>query len=136
MKIDLTHNLHGIDWSTLKSDLAADHFDNGRSPQQLERSFRNSHSACIARAGGRVIGTARVLSDGVCNAYLLDVWTATPYRRQRIARRMIELLIAPLRGQHVYLQSDEDTVEFYRRLGFTEQPKGMRRVIGKWLVQE
>jgi hypothetical protein len=29
-------------WSALKSALAADRFDNGRSPEQLRRSFENS----------------------------------------------------------------------------------------------
>ena len=32
---------------------------------------------------------ARLLSDGVCNAYLVDVWTMSVYRRQGIASRMI-----------------------------------------------
>lgn len=66
MNITFHADLAGIDWPALKSDLAADHFDNGRTPAQLEQSFRNSHSTCITRAGGKVIGTARVLSDGVC----------------------------------------------------------------------
>src|ERR1700732_5156708 len=31
-----------VEWSALKSALAADRFDNGRSPEQLRRSFENS----------------------------------------------------------------------------------------------
>src|SRR3954467_4811106 len=40
--------LENIAWPALKGTWAADDFDNGRTPEQLERSFRNSHSACLA----------------------------------------------------------------------------------------
>jgi hypothetical protein len=33
-----------------------------------------------------VVGMARLLSDGVSNAYLLDVWTMSAYRRQEHRR--------------------------------------------------
>jgi ribosomal protein S18 acetylase RimI-like enzyme len=125
--------LAGIDWGALKALLAADAFDNGRSPEQLRRSFEKSHAACIAFAGGEIIGTARVLSDGICNAYLVDVWTASSHRRRGIAREMIRRLLEGLPGQHVYLQTGHDAVEFYRRLGFGEQPVGMSAVVGTWL---
>jgi len=127
-------DLSNIDWAQLKFLLAADRFDNGRSPEQLRASFENSTATVIARdADGRIVGTARILSDGVCNAYLVDVWTFSEFRRRGIARRMIETLIEPLRGQHVYLQADPDNIEFYRRLGFREQPTGMSKVVGRWL---
>lgn len=132
MGISYTTNLAGIDWQALKSELAADQFDNGRTPAQLEESFRNSHACIFALSDARIIGTARVLSDGVCNAYLLDVWTQSFFRRQGIATHMVTTLLAPLRGQHVYLQTDDRT-DFYRRLGFGEQPVGMSKVIGNWL---
>ncbi|HEY5058302.1 MAG TPA: GNAT family N-acetyltransferase [Gaiellaceae bacterium] len=82
MTIRIDDSLDGIDWEQTKADLAADNFDNGRSPQALNRSFRQSQHVAIARDGDRVVGTARLLTDGVCNAYLLDVWTASAYRRQ------------------------------------------------------
>jgi ribosomal protein S18 acetylase RimI-like enzyme len=131
---EYSDHLSRVDWSELKALLTADHFDNGRTPAQLRKSFENSTAAIVARAGdGRIIGTARVLSDGVCNAYLVDVWTYSEFRRLGVARRMIELLLEPLRGQHVYLQADPDNIEFYRKLGFCEQPSGMSRIVGTWL---
>ena len=134
--IRYTRTPEGVDWNALKADLRADDFDNGRTPEQLQRSFANSHAVCFAWAEGRVIGKARVLSDGVCNAYLVDVWTFTPYRRQGIATQMIDLLLNELPGQHVYLQADDDVLDFYARLGFQEQPRGLCRVVGKWLDSE
>jgi predicted GNAT family acetyltransferase len=134
MKIDYRADLDNIDWHAVKAALTSDQFDNGRNAQQLEMSFRNSRSFCIAWHEGQVVGTARVLSDGVCNAYLVDVWTHSPMRGHGIATAMVHCLISGLPGQHVYLQTDDHLVEFYRKLGFTEQPVGMSRIVGKWLV--
>jgi ribosomal protein S18 acetylase RimI-like enzyme len=128
-------SLAGIDWARVKADLAADDFDNGRSPDALRRSFERSQHVAIARDGERVVGTARLLSDGVCNAYLLDVWTASSHRRQGIATRMVELLVAAVPGQHVGLQTD-DAQTLYRSLGFRPQPEFMSRVSGTWLENE
>jgi len=131
-KITYTSDLTGVNWQDLKTILLEDDFDNGRTPQQLQDSFANSYASSIAYAGSRIIGTARVLSDGVCNAYLVDVWTYTPYRRQGIAHRMIQDLLDQLPGQHVYLFTD-DTPDFYYKIGFTPRGIGMERLVGRWL---
>ena len=125
-------SLAGIDWARAKADLAADDFDNGRSPDALRRSFEQSRHVAIARDGDRVVGMARVLSDGVCNAYVVDVWTASSHRRQGIATRMMRLLLDAVPGQHVGLQTG-DAQALYRSLGFRPQPEFWSRVSGTWL---
>ena len=132
MKVEYRHDLNDVNWVEMKSRCAEDDFDNGRTPEQLRRSFENSFATCIAFADGHIIGTARILSDGVCNAYLVDVWTYTAYRRRGVARAMIESLLAKLSGQHVYTFTD-DAPDFYKKLGFTERPTGLEKVVGKWL---
>jgi predicted GNAT family acetyltransferase len=134
--ITYTSDLAGIDWQELTTSLTADDFDNGRTPQQLRISFENSYAVCFAWADGRVIGKARALSDGVCNAYVVDVWTHSDFRRQGIASEMMRRLMQRLEGQHIYLQADEDVLGFYANLGFKEQPSGLSRVVGQWLVNE
>lgn len=125
----------GIDWVTLKAELSADHFDNGRTPEQMERSFRASFRCVYARDAERIIGTARVLSDGVCNAYVVDMWTHSTYRRRGIGRHMIEILCEALAGQHVYLFTD-DQREFYAACGFARRGAGMERIVGRWLQND
>jgi len=136
MNILYRNDLAEIEWPTLKAALVADLFDNGRTAEQLKLSFQNSQAVCFAWSGDQLIGTARVLSDGVCNAYLVDVWTQSSFRRRGIAREMIQRLLKLLPGQHVYLQADKDIVEFYEHLGFAAQPIGMSLVVGKWLQDE
>jgi ribosomal protein S18 acetylase RimI-like enzyme len=134
--IEYRTDLDGVDWAQLKQTLGEDDFDNGRSPEQLARSFANSAVSVIAYAGDRIVGTARALSDGVCNAYVVDVWTYTPYRRQGIARRMLENLLEHLPGQHVFLWTDS-APDLYRNAGFREADViGFERVVGEWLVNE
>ena len=128
-------DLERVDWHQMKKTLRQDEFDNGRSPSQLEAAFENSYATCIAYSEGRILGTARVLSDGVCNAYLVDVWTYSPFRHQGIGSKMVRMLLRKLQGQHVYLFTD-DGIDFYKQLGFVEQPFGLSQVIGKWLIKE
>jgi ribosomal protein S18 acetylase RimI-like enzyme len=132
MAIDVDESLEGIDWRQVKADLAADAFDNGRSARALRRSFARSQHVAIARDGNRVVGMARLLSDGVCNAYLLDVWTTSAYRRQGIGSRLVRQLLNHVPGQHVGLQTDE-AQSFYAALGFQHQPHFMSLVVGTWL---
>jgi ribosomal protein S18 acetylase RimI-like enzyme len=130
--VRIDDSLAGIDWVQAKTDLAADDFDNGRSADALRRSFEQSQHVAIARDGERVVGMARLLSDGVCNSYAVDVWTASSHRRQGIASRMMSLLIDAVPGQHVGLQTD-DGQEFYESLGFEPQPEFWSIVSGTWL---
>lgn len=132
MAVHIGESLDGIDWARAKADLAADDFDNGRSARALQASFDRSQHVAIARDGDRVVGMARLLSDGVCNAYLLDVWTQSAYRRQGIATRMVRILMSRVPGQHIGLQTD-DAGAFYAALGFGPQPEFLSTVVGSWL---
>jgi ribosomal protein S18 acetylase RimI-like enzyme len=124
-----------VNWEQVKFDLLADHFDNGRSAVALQRSFEASQHVMFAWLDGRVVGMARMLSDGVCNAYLLDVWTRSSLRRRGIGRAMIDELTKAVPGQHVGLQTD-DAAEFYISLGFRAQPQFMSRVQDQWLAND
>lgn len=125
-------DLEGTDWEALRRDLIADDFHNGRTTDQLRLSFEQSQHVAMGRDGNRCIATGRMLSDGVGNAYVIDVWTHSSYRRQGIATKIMHLLMAAVPGQHVYLQTD-DAVAFYTRLGFEPQPEGLSIIVGGYL---
>ncbi len=126
-------DLKGVDWEVLKQDLIADDFHNGRTTTQLRGlSFDNSAFVAMGFDGDRCIANGRLLSDGVSNAYVVDVWTQSAYRGQGIGRKIMQMLIDAVPGQHIYVQAD-DSVGFYEKLGFEEQPKGMRLIVGKYL---
>ena len=131
MGVTVDSQLCRVDWAQAKAkaDLSADDFDNGRSPEALRRPFGASAHVALAWDGARLVGMARLLSDGVCNAYLLDVWTASSHRRRGIGSAMVRYLLGRVPGQHVGLQSADAGV-FYRRLGFSCQPSFTRRSPG------
>ena len=131
--IAFSSELAGVDWAALKQALVADDFDNLRSPEQYRRSHENSHAVLFGRCDGQYVANGRILSDGVCNAYLVDIWTATPFRGRGIGREVVTRLLATVPGQHVGLFTDEAEA-FYRTLGFTTQIGGMSKVVGRWLV--
>ena len=135
MPIRIDSSLADIDWAEVKADLAGDNFDNGRSPEALRRSFHQSQHVAFARDGDRTVGMARLLSDGVCNAYLVDVWTLSTHRRQGIATAIVRRLLDVVPGQHVGLQADE-AQGFYESLGFRAQPEFWSSVSGTWLENE
>lgn len=132
MTVRFDTSLEGIDWAQAKADLAADRFDNGRSADALRRSFEQSQHVAFARDGDRVVGMARMLSDGVCNAYVVDVWTKSDYRRRGIASTLMRMLADAVPGQHVGLQTD-DAQGLYASLGYKPQPEFWSRVAGTWL---
>lgn len=135
MEITYKLDLENVNWGEIKSKVQADDFDNGRTPAQLEASFRNSGATVIAYAGDEIVGKARALTDGVCNAYVVDVWTYTPYRGQGVAKMMMQRLLEQLPGQHVYLFTDS-AKELYAKVGFKVHGTGMGLVVGEWLVNE
>jgi len=130
--IVFTQSTSDVDWSALQAALVDDRFDNGRTPQEYQLSHDRSHAVVFARLGDKFVGNGRILSDGVCNAYLVDIWTATPYRRAGVGREIVTRLLATVPGQHVGLFTD-DMQDFYRSLGFDVQREGMSRVVGTWL---
>lgn len=121
-----------VDWKQAKADLAADDFDNGRSIAALRRSFEQSQHVALAWLDGKLVGMARVLSDGVCNAYLLDVWTQSAVRRRGVATAMVSHLVASVPGQHIGLQTD-GAEQLYASLGFQRQPQFLSLIVGNWL---
>ncbi len=128
-------DLAGVDWEEMKAVLVADDFCNGRSPHQYKLSFENSSITIVAYAKDKIIGTVRVLSDGVCNAYIVDVWTHTPYRKQGVATKMMEMALSQLDGHHACLFTD-DATEFYKKLHFRKDATGMERLVGRWLQND
>ena len=130
--IEYTSDLERVDWEELRKDLIADDFHNGRTTAPLRLSFENSARVAMALDGQRCIGNGRLLSDGVGNAYVIDVWTQGDYRGQGVASKIMGMLIDGVPGQHIYLQTD-NAIAFYKSLGFREQPTGMGMVAGDYL---
>ena len=132
MAIDYSADPRAVDWTPVKAALHADHFDNGRTAEELRTSFVNSFASVFAWDGNTVVGTGRLLADGVCNAYLVDLWTASPYRRRGVGTEMVRRLLNTVPGHHVALLTG-DQVDFYAESGFSREDFAMSTVVRPWL---
>jgi GNAT superfamily N-acetyltransferase len=132
MPLEISETTDGVDWAALKDDLRKDEFDNGRTPEQYHLSHERSHAVVFARDEGRYVGNGRILSDGVCNAYLVDIWVARSHRRRGLGGEIVRRLLATVPGQHVALLTD-DRADFYESLGFRIERDALSLINGEWL---
>lgn len=101
------------------------------SPSELARALRDSWHFVTAVDGDLLIGTGRVLSDGVLYALILDVIVDPDYRSRGIGREIMTRLLAETREaciRDVMLFSTNGTSGFYRKFGFelrSEDAPGM-----------
>jgi GNAT superfamily N-acetyltransferase len=80
--------------------------------------------ALVDRHADRLVGFARVLTDGVYLAMVLDVIVAEDARKRGLGASLMEAImthaaVRPVRS--VELVCQPDLVSFYRRWGFTDQ---------------
>ena len=94
----------------------------GDTLDRMRRLIRGSFLFCCAFDGaGHLVGSMRALSDGVSDAYLLDLAVEPAYRRQGIGREILHRLAAHLRSLGVdliVLAGAPGTEPFYRTTGF------------------
>jgi ribosomal protein S18 acetylase RimI-like enzyme len=68
--------------------------------------------------GGRLVGFARAISDGVATAYLSTVMVDPDHRRRGIGRALVEHLMRGRDDLKFVLHTRPDAAAFYAALGF------------------
>ena len=103
----------------------------GRSAAGLEKMLRMSSLKLGVWDGNRLVGFARVLSDGVYRCVIEDVIVEASYRGRGIGTRIMRTLVEELSGvEHVYLfTGGENPKQFYERLGFSLTPYLSMRIL-------
>ena len=88
----------------------------------ISAMIRGSFRFMVARLPeGRIVGMARVISDGYSDAYIQDVVVLPPYRKQGIGRELIRLLTEYCVARKIAwigLVAEPGTREFYEELGY------------------
>lgn len=91
-------------------------------PPFVQPMLKNSFAIVTAYDGARLVGMMRALSDGVSDAYLLDLVVTASYRKLGIGRKILEKLCAHLDSAGidwiVWIGAD-GTEEFYKKTGAT-----------------
>jgi len=94
---------------------------------QARQALANSLHGITAYDGKTAIGMARVIGDGVINAYIQDVVIAPNYRRQGVGKAVILALITDMRNSipaecTIGLLAAQDQEGFYSSFSFITRP--------------
>jgi len=101
-----------------------DCYDKSGIPLLIKGSF--AFAVTVDKKTNKTIGMARVLSDGVSDAYIQDVVVLPEYRKIGIGKKLISSLVdfCKKRGvTWVALISEPGQENFYKKLGFNEMKK-------------
>lgn len=122
MNITFKTEITDIDWQRVADILGkmSDH-----TAQEHELMFRNSYAVEFAYDGDKLIGVARALSDGLCQAAIYNIALDAEYRGYGIGRELIRRLLDQLKGQTVLLYTHPKNIGMYEKLGFRRSKTAM-----------
>jgi ribosomal protein S18 acetylase RimI-like enzyme len=98
--------------------------DEGRFKTKMEEADRT----VVAFEGGRVVGFARALTDGVSNGYISMVAVAEDCRGRGVGRELVERLIGEDAGVTWVLRAGRGSGGFWEKLGFKASRIAMEKV--------
>lgn len=94
----------------------------------MKRLIEGSYYMISAYSNEKLIGNARIISDGVTNAYLCGLGVLKPYRKQGVAAQMLQALKEKMDadGLHGQFFCEESLKEYYEKRGATQFAVGMK----------
>ena len=126
MDVVIRFDCSGVDWTQVYETLkrvGMGHY----SPDLHRKAFEASYATVFAYSGDRLVGFARALSDGVCQAAIYDVAVVPECQRQGVGARLMTALLSRLDGLNVILYASPGKEDFYRKLGLRKMKTAMAR---------
>jgi spermidine synthase len=96
-----------------------------KSTQLTSRLITGSHCFVVAMIEDNVVGMGRAISDGVSDAYIQDLTVREEYRKQGIARRILQTILGKLHSdglQWIGLIAEPGSIGLYHHAGFRQMP--------------
>ena len=94
-------------------------WSSGHFPEKLFAATKNYETVISAWDGGRLVGLAAAMDDGVMTAYVHYLLVRPEYQRRGIGRRLVELVKDRYRNYlRLMLLSYDAAVPFYESCGF------------------
>lgn len=101
----------------------------GRTPAAIRKSVENSLCFGVYNPEGKQAGFARVITDYVVFAWVLDVFILEEYRGNGLGKMLIKTIteFPELRGVKKWGLGTKDAHGFYKQFGFTapEKPENL-----------
>ncbi|HIG73115.1 MAG TPA: GNAT family N-acetyltransferase [Bacteroidetes bacterium] len=96
-------------------------------PEKLRESFEQSQLVLSAWVGERLVGIARVLTDGYQVSYLCDLAVEPDLQGVGLGKRLIDEVLTRVKGTELVLRDSNLSTGFYEHLGFTPVENGWMR---------
>ncbi|KAB2331107.1 GNAT family N-acetyltransferase [Cytobacillus depressus] len=98
--------------------------------ETLHKAMLQSWCVVSAYDGEQLIGTGRIISDGVINGYLCGLIVHPDYRNKGIGKELVRRLVGKGKNANLYVQlfSEEKNASYYEKLGFEIFTVGMKQV--------
>lgn len=118
----ISDNKSRIHIQTVIDFLAGSYWASHRSPETIKRSIDNS--ICYGVYDGeKMIGFARIVTDGATMYYLCDVFVVEEYRGQGISKKLIEVIVNAPAFEGIFgLLGTLDAHGLYEKFGFEKEP--------------
>lgn len=117
-ELDLYKLYEELDWNDfLKLDAS-----------QLNQAMKQSWLVIYAYDGDTLVGTGRIVSDGVINAYLCGLGVSITYRNKGIGTEISRQLVDACKKNNLHIQffCEKHLVPYYEKQGFVEFAVGMK----------
>jgi len=127
--IKLKTNIEETDWIKLvdlldKTDMCIG-LGRQRASEKIRRAYENSYKLVVAYDNDKMVGTARIISDGECYGWVHDVVVDPDYRKQGLGKLIMDKLIEDDKNLLIGLTSSFEAVDFYLSLGFKKHKTAM-----------
>ena len=114
--------LEYINWSELfdlyKRVGMLKRFIENREFDKIQSAFQKSYKVVTAWDEKKLIGSCRMLSDGICYGAIFDVAVLPEYQKKGVGKGLMKLLLKKEESMTIHLTSTFGNEDFYKKLGF------------------
>ena len=121
MKVIIKEDYKNMDFEKIAGMLENAYWSIGISVDEVKERAANSNFVFGAFVEGNQVGYARVITDKICFAYLLDVYVDEHYRKLGIGKQIIEYILfhPELKKVNKWLLITKNAHKFYNKFGFS-----------------
>lgn len=104
-------------WESVRWGFSSDY-----DPQKVLEALNNSQQVFYVLHKQKLVGLIRALSDGVFNAFVMDLSVDPEYQNIGIASKLLEILKQRNKGLIIWFDVTESAGDFFKKRGFKQRP--------------
>jgi ribosomal protein S18 acetylase RimI-like enzyme len=103
---------------------------------KIKKAFLSSYKVVTAWDGEKIIGSGRMISDGLCYGWIHDIGIHPDYQKKGIGSSLMNELMNGNESLLIGLTSAFGAEEFYYKLGFKKHKSALAKYPGKSIYLE